>query len=561
MDKAVEMGKTSATGGLQLFFGRIASTLVMAIGSIVVGIYIAQSDYGLYTIALVPSATLLLFMDWGVGSAMIKYCANYKAKKMEEELRNTIVAGFMFLVASGLALTLLSLLLASYVASTIFNSPQSTLLIALASVTVFSTAINLGSDSVFVGFERMKLKTITLIFAATAQGLLSPLLVYLGFGAFGAMVGYTIGSIASGVTSVSLLYFGIIRKLPPISLNMSKVFETVKLLLNYGIPLSVGNIMGGLSPQIYYFLMASFTDKVLIGNYRIAGNFAVILTFFMFPIQTVLFPAFSKINPSKDKPLLKTVFSSSAKYASLFLVPVVIALMVLSGPLINTIYGDKWPFAHFYLTLYVVGDLFVLLGNPMYGLLLNATGETRLIMKLSALKLCIGVPVAFLLIPSFGILGLIIGSLISGVPTTLAGLFLTWKRYETKVDLGNSAKILLASTIAGIVTYLFQTVVVAPAFMILALGVTLFLATYLISAPLIGAANQTDIINLKAMFSGLGPTSKLLGMLLKPAEKTLGIRKKMLEHTTKNKQTLDSSINGQYPESELPSEPPEDQDG
>jgi hypothetical protein len=41
-------------------------------------------------------------------------------------------------------------------------------------------------------------------------------------------------------------------------------------------------------------------------------------------------------------------------------------------------------------------------------------------------------------------------------------------------------------------------------------GGALFLATYLTVAPLIGAINQTDINNLRAMFSGLGIISKLL---------------------------------------------------
>ena len=39
MEKAVEMGKTSTTGSFQLFIGRIASTLVLAVGTIIVGMF------------------------------------------------------------------------------------------------------------------------------------------------------------------------------------------------------------------------------------------------------------------------------------------------------------------------------------------------------------------------------------------------------------------------------------------------------------------------------------------------------------------------------------------
>jgi hypothetical protein len=58
---------------------------------------------------------------------------------------------------------------------------------------------------------------------------------------------------------------------------------------------------------------------------------------------------------------------------------------------------------------------------------------------------------------------------------------------------------------------------------------TRFLATYLITAPLIGAINQTDISNLKAMFSGLGITSKLLEIPLTLVEKPLKTRAQQAE--------------------------------
>jgi O-antigen/teichoic acid export membrane protein len=527
MEKAINMGKTSATGSFQLFIGRIASTLVLAIGTIIVGMYISDVDYGLYTIAVVPSATFLLFQDWGVSTALTKYCANYRAEKKEAELRSIIVSGLTFEVITGIALTLLSFLTASLVASTILGNSESAFLVALVSITIFFTAIYGGSLSVFVGFERMGFSTIMMFVSAAVQGLLSPLLVYLGFGAIGAVAGFTVASVASGVTGIFLLYFIIFRKLPSEKTNKAKLFQTLKPLLRYGVPISITTIIGGISTQIYYFLMASYADLAMIGNYKIASNFALFLTFFTIPIQTVLFPAFSKLDPAKDKQLLKTVFASSVKYSSLFLVPATIALMILSTPMISTIYGDKWLSAPFFLTLSVVGNVVVLLGSISCSRLLYAMGETRMLMKLSTLTLCIGVPLAFLLIPPLGILGVIIvSSLIAGVPSMSIGIYWTWKRYGTKPDLRNSAKILLASTVAGIITYLFVNIFTAAWWILLISGSVLFLILYLIFMPVFGAVNQMDISNLRAMFSELGPISPLLEIPLAIVEKPLSLKER-----------------------------------
>ncbi len=527
MDKAVKMGKTSATGSFQLFIGRIVSTIVLAVGTIIVGIFISDVQYGLYTIALVPATTFLLFQDWGVSFALTKYCANLRAAKKEGELRRIIISGLTFEVITGIALTLISFLTANFVASAIFSNPESAFLVALASIAILFTAIYGVSLSVFIGFERMRLSTVVMIVSAIVQGLVSPLLVFLGFGAFGALVGYTVGSVASGVTGLALLYFAIFRKLPLGSLNKPKILQTLKPLLHYGIPLSIATIISGVTSQIYYFVMASSADVAMIGNYKIATNFAVFLTFFIYPIQTVVFPAFSKIDPTKDKQLLNTVFASSVKYASLFLAPATIALMILAAPLINTIYGDKWASAPLFLTLSIVGNVFVVLGSLSLSQLLSGMGETRMLMRMKALTFCIGVPLAFLLIPTFGIVGLIVvGSLIAGLPSLLFGLYWTWKRYGTKADLRNSAKIFLASAIAGATTYLFMSTFVAASWILLIASALLFLAIYIISIPVVGAVNRMDISNLRVMFSGLGPLSKLLEIPLTIIEKPLSIKEK-----------------------------------
>ena len=65
LDKALNMGKTSALGSVQLFLGKMLSTIILAIGSIILTILISEGDYGLYIVALIPATTALLFQDLG----------------------------------------------------------------------------------------------------------------------------------------------------------------------------------------------------------------------------------------------------------------------------------------------------------------------------------------------------------------------------------------------------------------------------------------------------------------------------------------------------------------
>jgi O-antigen/teichoic acid export membrane protein len=434
MDKALRMGKISASGSFQLFIGKTVSTIIMAVGTIILGLLILEADYGLYTIALIPAATIGLFSDWGVSSAMTKYCAYYRAANKEGELRQIIVSGLTFQIAAGVILTIVSFLVANFIALTIFHKPESAFLIALASLTILFGSIFGASQSIFVGFERMRLISCVIISQAIAQCVLPVLLVYVGYGAYGAVLGNVFSLLVVGIIAMVLLYFAIFRKLGRNTTSNPNMRKTLRTLLRYGVPLAIATILAGVLSQFYSFMMASFVDVAIIGNYKIATNFAVLLTLFTAPISTVLFPTFSKLNPRNEQQLLKTVFTASVKYTALLLVPATMAMMVLSKPIVSTLYGDKWSYAPPFLALYIISNLYVIFGSLSGSSLLTALGETKTLMKLYMLTLAIGIPIGFLLIPQFGILGVILVSITAGLPSLFIGLYWVWKRYGTTVE-------------------------------------------------------------------------------------------------------------------------------
>jgi hypothetical protein len=76
-----------------------------------------------------------------------------------------------------------------------------------------------------------------------------------------------------------------------------------------------------------------------------------------------------------------------------------------------------------------------------------------------------------------------------------------------------------ASTVAALATYASLDFVNLVEWIRLVIGITIFLAIYIFTAPAIGAVTQTDINNLRTMFSGLGLLSKLINIPLTIAER------------------------------------------
>ncbi len=530
-DKALQMGKSSTTGSFFLLIGLVASTVIMALGTLILAGLLSDSELGLYGIVLIPSTTIAFFRDLGVNSAMTQQIASLRASNKNDEIHDVVLSGLIFEIISGLLLSLACFAIAQPLAI-ILNRPEASPLIALMSISIFASAIVSASSSIFVGFEKMKLNSFAQVLQAIIKTALGPLLVFLGFSVFGAVVGTIVSVAVGGLAGILLVYFVLFRPLHKSKVEKCNVKHTLTPMLKYGIPLTLSNIVVGVLPQIFAFFMALYASNSIMGNYYAATYFSVIVTFISFPISTALFPAFAKLKPENEPELVKTVFASSVKYTAIFLVPTTMLLITLATPLVNTLFPQdgilqslfvigaepKFPYAPLYLAASSIVNLFVLFGNVSLATFQTGIGKTKQIMKQSILSLVISLPFSFFIITYLGnyggeflvVIGGIIAVMVSTIPGMVWGLIWLWKNYHAKADFKSSGKIFTASLTASIVTYAFLAVFTAPYWILLVVGALIFLTVYLVSAPLIGAINRVDIDNLKLMTSGLGILSKFL---------------------------------------------------
>ncbi len=548
MDKALDMGKSSATGSYHLLIGVAVSTIIMSLGTIILNSLLPREGVGLYGVVLIPSSMINFFRDWGVNSAMTKQIASLRAEKREAEIHDVIVSGIIFEVISGTLLALgcfiASGLLASYLVPGVTEAPM---LIGIMSLSIFASAIMAAATAIFVGFEKMMLNSLATILQAVVKTVIGPILVVLGFSVFGAVVGTTLSIFAGAAIGIVIVYIAVFRPIQKQKTGKCEIIKNLKPMIAYGVPLTVSNLVIGVMPLMYAFVMTPIAGTSLMGDYYTTTLFAVLLTFFTIPIATTLFPTFAKINAEAEPELLKTMFASSVKYASIIVVPATIAVMALSTPMINTLWPGKYPYAPLFLSVTVIVNLLAVVGNISLGTFMTGIGKTGNLMMQSLLSLGCGAPLlAYLYLSSKTLAPLegatigIIGIIFSAVPGTIWGLYWAWKNYKVKADFRSSAKILAASGFAGIATFVLLTiflpvstgfasaeVMAASRLLImfgLAIGLALFLVLYLTIASLIGAINQTDVKNFRSMFSGVPVVSKILEIPLRFIQKIIRLR-------------------------------------
>ena len=195
--------------------------------------------------------------------------------------------------------------------------------------------------------------------------------------------------------------------------------------------------------------------------------------------------------------------------------------MCLAEPAVSTLFGKTYSTAPLFLALLAINYVFTAFGSLSTGNFISSQGKTTFILYLTLIAAAIGFPMGYILIMQFGVLGLIVTSLVTGIPTTIIMLYWIRKHYELTVDWRSSAKILLSSAIAAALTYILILELGFSSLIRLIIGVVFFAFVFVAAALLTQTINKSDIENLRGMVSGLGTIGKIINRLLNIIEKLM----------------------------------------
>ena len=294
-------------------------------------------------------------------------------------------------------------------------------------------------------------------------------------------------------------------------------------MLTYGLPLSIGNVIINLLPRFYAFLLPIYylTDNVQIGNYGIAVDFVVLITFFATPVTTMLFPAFAKLDAKNDKDSLRNVFRFSIKYASLLVVPAATLVMCLAEPAVQTLFGTTYAAAPLFLALLAVQYLYTAFGSLSVPAFLNGQGHTGMFLRMGLLTGVIGLVLGSVLILNFGVLGLVATTLVASIPSLIMALGFIRRTYGLTVDGVSSVRILFSSLLAAALTYFVISELFLASWAELLVGVGIFFVVLVPLLLLSRSVTRGDIANLRFMAGGLGGLGGVICKVLRLVERLM----------------------------------------
>jgi O-antigen/teichoic acid export membrane protein len=329
----------------------------------------------------------------------------------------------------------------------------------------------------------------------------------MGFGVVGAAYGYSLPIFISGCLAVLFVY------LNNRDLKISRSLfnrETYKTIIVYTIPLFLANLIGGGTGRFYDFLLSVNTSAEVIGNYSAAKSMSVLVQFFISPISTATFPLLSKLRP-KD-PAFKLVYQNIIKYESMIIFPITFAIIALSDQFVDILYGPTYTQTSLYMQLFMLNFLFIGIGRIVNLNLLNSQRETKITFRVTLIQLILGVPMGFLLIPRYGVLGFIIIQLTAPKIGLLYSLIWIKRSYGIAPNFRDVAKLFISSIVGFLVCTLFLRFSSFGAWIELIAGGIIIMLSYLIMILASGALRKENLRDIQKLLGNY----ELLASIIDP---------------------------------------------
>ncbi|MFN4046128.1 MAG: oligosaccharide flippase family protein [Acidilobaceae archaeon] len=485
------VGERVLRGATLLTLGSIISLLLASIGSIVIARTLGPENYGLISIAMAIPTLLMALSDLGFGTALTRYSSIIDPK------RDTYVyTGLAFKIIIAIMASATLIILAPQMAA-LLGRPEvegylrllsAFVLMGVVGSTVSSIALGLGLY-VFSSLSQIALTAIRIIVAVT--------LVLAGFGVWGALMGHVV---AWSLIAVA----GLLVILKVIGGFSRPSLEALKELLSYSLPLYLPALIGIPLGQLYYMLMVRVSTNWEIGNLGVANNI-------MTPVGAVggaiTLTLISSLPTILSRPQdLRDATREGALYTSLIMPALAGGVIVVSQPLIITLYGSEYSMSPVYASITALGIFLAPLGSYVIGPYMASIGATRTLMRIEVLGALISLPTYIILILNMGIIGYIIAGLITSLFKAIYALRIMGEM-GVPIDVRENIK-MVAPTIIALTTA--TPFILAPLDIMLKwiLAPTIYAGTLALLTPLLVGEEKLALIARR--FSKAG----ILGILI-----------------------------------------------
>jgi O-antigen/teichoic acid export membrane protein len=348
---------------------------------------IGASDFGTYSAALSIFGLMSLFADLGINRVLTRDIAR------DPEKLGKLFSTALLLRAFSSALSFLGLTAFFYLTDP-SNLRFSLTAIALLSLVPQSVALSI--DAVLIAVKKASVSALGFFLFNMVSFITGALLIYLGFGVYGAMTAFLIGHIFYAIFFVLGLILLKKIKFTPFDWGIAKT------ILVKSLPYGILSAIGFASFRFDTVILSFSRGGTETGIYSLAYRFLEAATIIPVAFGTILYPVFSEIG--KDAGKTRKLFQDSLFYGFSAGMILVLAYWSVLPWFLNTFFPESFRGASAALKILSLSLPFIFMHIPLGQLLLS---KEHLLKKMIAVYLFIftvNLALMLYLIPLYGLL-------------------------------------------------------------------------------------------------------------------------------------------------------------
>lgn len=391
------MKNTTIKNFIWRFAERCGAQLVTFIVSIVLARLLSPEDYGTIALVTVFTTILQVFVDSGLGTALIQ-------KKNADDLDFSSVFYFNFVVC---IILYMGMFLAAPVIARFYGDSSLVPIIRVISLTIVISGVK-GIQQSYVSrnmlFKRFFFATLggTIFSAFLGVGL-----AYAGFGVW-AIVAQQLSN-----TMIDTLILWITVKWRP-----KKMFSWKRLkgLLSFGWKLLVSSLLDTVYNNLRNLIIGKFYSSADLAYYNQGDKFPkLIVTNINSSIDSVLLPTLSSAQDDRER--VKNMTRRAIKTSTYIMAPLMVGLAFCATPIVRLVLTEKWLPCVPYLQIFCITYMFWPIHTANLNAI-NAMGRSDYFLKLEIAKKTIGM-ILLLSTMRFGVMVMAYSLLISSITSQI----------------------------------------------------------------------------------------------------------------------------------------------
>lgn len=433
---STDVKKKTISNLMWRFAERCGAQGVSFIVSIILARLLAPDIYGTVALITVITTILQVFVDSGMGNALIQ-------KKNADDLDYSTVFYFNFVVC---IILYAGMFFAAPSIATFYEMPELTPLVRVISLTLVISGIK-NIQQAYVSKHLLFKK----FFYATIGGtvlsaILGITMAYLGFGCWALVV----QQLSNAMIDTSILW--ITMEWRP---KWMFSFERLKGLLSYGWKLLVSSLLDTVYNNMRQLIIGKFYTSSELAFYNKGKQFpSLIVMNINSSIDSVLLPIMSQEQDNSTR--IKSMTRKAIRTSSYIMWPLMIGLAIVAEPLISLILTDKWlpcvPYLRIFCFTYALWPIHTANLNAI-----KAMGRSDMFLKLEIIKKVLGVISIVATLP-FGVFAIALGYMVTGPLSAAVNAFPNRRllNYSFKEQCTDLLPFFLMSGIMGVIIWPVQ---------------------------------------------------------------------------------------------------------